>query len=101
MQVLYLGRAPRTKETLPDFLKWRRVTRHSLVFRGLTGSQQTPGNGASHCTCLNVIVCHACALRWGVTHVGNYLYWALLILSRDHHFRYRERSGRRHSLEAV
>ena len=34
MQVLYLGRAPRTKETLPDFLKWRRVTRHPLVFRG-------------------------------------------------------------------
>ena len=26
MRVLYLGRAPRTKETLPDFLKWRRVT---------------------------------------------------------------------------
>ena len=26
IQVLYLGRAPRTKETLPDFLKWRRVT---------------------------------------------------------------------------
>ena len=23
---LYLGRGPRTKETLPDFLKWRRVT---------------------------------------------------------------------------
>ena len=45
--------------------------------------------------------CHACALRWGVTHVGNYLYWALLTLSRDHHFRYRERSGMRHSLEAV
>ena len=43
MQVLYLGRAPRTKETLPDFLKWRRVTRHPLVFRGLTGSQRTPG----------------------------------------------------------
>ena len=48
MQVLYLGRAPRTKETLPDFLKWRRVTRHPLVFRGLTGSQRTPGFGASH-----------------------------------------------------
>ena len=48
MQVFYLGRAPRTNETLPDFLKWRRVTRHSLVFRGLTGSQQTPGNGVSH-----------------------------------------------------
>ena len=46
---LYLGRAPRTKETLPDFLKWRRVTRPPLVFRGLTGSQRTPG-------------------FWGVTH---------------------------------
>ena len=43
MQVPYLGRAPRTKKTLPDFLKWRRVTRPPLVFRGLTGSQQTPG----------------------------------------------------------
>ena len=43
MQVLYLGRAPRTRETLPDFLKWRPVTRHPLVFRGLTGSQRTPG----------------------------------------------------------
>ena len=38
-----MGRAPRTKETLPDFLKWRRVTRPPLVFRGLTGSQRTPG----------------------------------------------------------
>ena len=47
MQVLYLGRAPRTKETLLDFLKWRRVTRHPLVFRRLTGSQRTPGFGAS------------------------------------------------------
>ena len=47
MQVLYLGRAPSTKETLPDFLKWRRVTQHPLVFRGLTGSQRTPGFGAS------------------------------------------------------
>ena len=27
---------------LPDFLKWRRVTRHPLVFCGLTGSQRTP-----------------------------------------------------------
>ena len=40
---------------------------------------------------LNVIVFHACALRWGVTHVGNCLYWTLLTLSRDHHLRYRER----------
>ena len=51
MQVLCLGRAPRTKETLPDFLKWRRVTRPPLVFRGLTGSQRTPG-------------------FWGVTHIA-------------------------------
>ena len=43
IQVLYLGRAPRTKETLPNFLKWRRVTQPPLVFRGLTGSQRTPG----------------------------------------------------------
>ena len=43
MQVLYLGRALRTKETLPDFLKWRRVTRHPLVFRELTDSQRTLG----------------------------------------------------------
>ena len=47
MQVFYLGRAPCTKEALPDFLKWCRVTRHPLVFRGLTGSQRTPGFGAS------------------------------------------------------
>ena len=43
MQVLYLGRAPRTKETLLDFREKCRVTRHSRVFRGLTGSQWTPG----------------------------------------------------------
>ena len=47
MQVLYLGRAPRTKETLPDFREKCRVTRHSRVFRGLTGSQRTLGFGAS------------------------------------------------------
>ena len=56
MQVLYLGRAPRTKETLPDFLKWRRVTRHPLVFRGLTGSQRTPGFGASQFNTFNIII---------------------------------------------
>ena len=43
MQVLYLGRAPRTKETLLYFREECRVTRHSRVFRGLTGSQRTPG----------------------------------------------------------
>ena len=47
MQVLYMGGAPRTKETLADFREKCRVTRHSRVFRGLTGSQRTPGFGAS------------------------------------------------------
>ena len=47
IQVLYLGRAPRIKETLLDFLKWCRVSRHPLVFPGLTGSQRTTGFGAS------------------------------------------------------
>ena len=37
-----LGRAPRTKETLLDFRERCRVTRHSRVFRGLTGCQRTP-----------------------------------------------------------
>ena len=32
---------------LPDFREKCRVTRHSRVFRGLTGSQWTPGFGAS------------------------------------------------------
>ena len=36
-----MGRALRTKETLPDFREKCRVTRHSRVFRGLTGSQRT------------------------------------------------------------
>ena len=37
-----LGRAPRTKETLPDFHERCRVTRHPRVFRGLMGCQRTP-----------------------------------------------------------
>ena len=44
VQVLYLGRAPHTKGTLPNFREKCWVTRHSRVFRGLTGSQRTPGN---------------------------------------------------------
>ena len=40
---MYLGRAPRTKEALPDFHERCRVARHSRVFRGLTGSQRTSG----------------------------------------------------------
>ena len=49
-QVLYLGRAPLTKETLPDFREKCRVTRHTRVFRGLTGSQRTPGDRGVSCT---------------------------------------------------
>ena len=50
MQVLYLGRAPRKKETLPNFREKCRVTRHSRVFHGFTGSRVVngpPGFGAS------------------------------------------------------
>ena len=55
------------------------------------------------CICLSVCLCWiiTCALRWGVTHVRDFHYWALLTLSREYYFRYRERSGRRPSLEAV
>ena len=50
-QVCTLGRAPRTKETLPDFHEWCRVTRHPRIFHRLTGCQRI--------------------LRfWGVTHSG-------------------------------
>ena len=60
IQVFYLGRAPRTKETLPDFLKWRRVTRHPLVFRGLTGSQRTPGFGVSQTHLRSYVLSNHC-----------------------------------------
>ena len=52
------------------------------------------------CVCLSVFVCHEMCTLVRVTHVGNYHYWALLTLTRYHYFRYKERSGRRHSLEA-
>ena len=42
MQVLYLGRAPCTKETLPDFREKCWVTRHSLVFPRVDGSSTDP-----------------------------------------------------------
>ena len=54
-QVCTLGRAPRTKEALPDFREGCRVTRHSRVFRGLTGFQRTPR-------------------VWGVTHFVTFSY---------------------------
>ena len=43
----------------------------------------------------------ACALRWGVTHVGNYHYLVLLNMSRDHYFRYRECTRGQRSPEAA
>ena len=43
----FLGRAPLTRETLPDFRELCRVTRHSRVFHKLTGSQRTPREWAS------------------------------------------------------
>ena len=55
IQVLYLGRAPRPKETLPDFLKWRRVTRHPLVFRRLRVVNGPPGFGASQKPLIKII----------------------------------------------
>ena len=41
-QVLYLGRALHTKEPLPNFREWCRVTRHPRVFHWLKGCQRTP-----------------------------------------------------------
>ena len=39
-QVLYLSRAPRTKETLSDFREWCRVIRHPRLLCRLTGCQR-------------------------------------------------------------
>ena len=80
LQVLYLGRAPRTKETLPDFREKCRVTRHSRVFRGLTGSQRTPGFGVSHS-----LVCVEWMDSW-----HDYLMdmWGLIILKLVYHMDY-------------
>ena len=70
MKVIYLDRASRTKETLPDFLKWRRVTRYPLVFRELTGSQRTPGIEASHIQVGSCIFLNVC-LNWNIAlHLG-------------------------------
>ena len=41
-QVCTLGRAPCTKETLPDFHEWCWVTRHPRIFHGLTDCQRIP-----------------------------------------------------------
>ena len=84
MQVLYLGRALRTKETLPDFLKWRRVTRPPLVFRGLMGSQRTPGFGASQFVPQpGAIVLQGCIVHWlwnCISRESLQLYCALFVI---------------------
>ena len=36
--------------------------------------------------CVEGLVCHCIALRWGVTQVGKFHYWALLTLSREYIF---------------
>ena len=36
--------------------------------------------------CVECLVCHCIALRWGVTQVGKFHYWALLTLSRENIF---------------
>ena len=61
MQVLYLGRAPRTKETQPDFREKCRVTRHSQVFCRLTGSQRTPRFWGVTTDCLGGL-CYICVI---------------------------------------
>ena len=33
--------------------------------------------------CVECLLCHCTALRWGVTQVGKFHYWALLTLSRE------------------
>ena len=72
------------------------------------GVGEDSGHGIGHvdirvgsCNCLDVCFSLTCAFRWGVTHVGNYLYWVLLTLSMDHYFRYRECTGGRCSLESA
>ena len=45
-----LGRAPCTKESLPNFHEWCRVTRYPRIFRRLTGCQRdTPVLGVTLC----------------------------------------------------
>ena len=43
MQVCNWVELPVQRRLCPIFLKWRWVTRPPLIFRGLTGSQRTPG----------------------------------------------------------
>ena len=45
---LYLGRASRIKETLPDFHEKCRVTRHSRVFPRVDGKSTDPRDLGRH-----------------------------------------------------
>ena len=36
--------------------------------------------------CVDCLVCHCMSIRWGVTQVGKFHYWALLTLSREKPF---------------
>ena len=63
IEVLYLGRAPRTKETLFAFHEWHRVTRHPLVFRGLKNSQRTPAIWGVTLSMKIQFVC-CCLIEW-------------------------------------
>ena len=47
------------------------------------------------------LFCHACALRWGVTQVGNYHYWAIANPVERTFFQVLERSRRRLIIEVV
>ena len=67
--VLYLGRAPRTKGTLPDFREKCRVTRHSRGFRGLTGSQRTPGKWGVTIVLIEHQILYTCRKGYTTTNV--------------------------------
>ena len=54
IQVMYLGRAPRTKETLPDFREKCRVTRHSQVFPRVDGWSTNPRDLGRHNSGANI-----------------------------------------------
>ena len=61
------GRAPRTKETLPDFREKCRVTRHSRVFSWVDGKSTDPWDlGPSQVRLINewIIECQELVGCW-------------------------------------
>ena len=76
-----LGRAPRTKETLPDFYEWCRVTRHPRIFRRLTDFQQTPEfwgitNAMYHCMLMSCLICSECHMN-NLNHTFHHVSWTI------------------------